>query len=102
MRLTLQSNALAGIRSTLESSFESALPDESVLSRAWADPAIRQLFRPENAPAIGELMQETAMTAFSHVQGLTGINTGVPGKVLGNFAQTITASAIENGTVDWA
>jgi hypothetical protein len=102
VRLKLDNPKLASVRNMLELGFESPLPHQEILSRAWADKALQSYFKPVNAPYLGQLLQKTAVDAFAQIQGRVGINVGIPIDTVSDFAKTIAADALEDGEVNWA
>jgi hypothetical protein len=101
VRLKLDSGPLGNIRTLVESRFASELPSEETLAAAWADPKVRDLFTPANAPRIVGKLQATAVDVFAHVQARVGTSLGVPTQALDDFARSVAVDALDDGVVNW-
>ncbi len=101
MRLPIDSAPLKDIRSILDVGFlNTDLPSEDELQRAWADPRVQGLLKGD-APELGQLLQSVAVEAFAQVQGLVGLNVGIPTNLINHFSRSISHAALQDGADNW-
>lgn len=86
MRLKLDSPAVKQARSLLDRPFESLLPSQDVLADRFAA---------GEALDVAKYLSSNTGQILQLVQGRIGIQTGIPGNLLGGFAQALSSAALE-------